>query len=54
MIERLRALPEFVRSYEPDGMKPDDFMAFGLTQRTLTQFVESGWKLLETFRPAAG
>lgn len=54
VIERLRALPEFVRSYEPDGMKPDDFMAFGLTQRTLTQFVESGWKLLETFRPAAG
>ena len=54
VIERLRVLPEFVRSYEPDGMKPDDFMAFGLCQRTLTQFVESGWKLLETFQPSAG
>lgn len=50
VIERLRSLPEFVRSYEPDGMKPDEFMAFGLTQRTLTQFAEAGWKLLETFQ----
>jgi len=52
VIERLRSLPEFVRSYEPDGMQPDEFMAFGLTQRTLTQFVESGWRLLESFNPA--
>jgi transaldolase len=54
VIERLRRLPEFVRSYEPDGMAPEEFLAFGLTQRTLTQFVESGWKLLETFQPPAG
>jgi transaldolase len=54
VITRLRAMPEFVRSYEPDGMQPSDFMAFGLCQRTLTQFVESGWKLLETFQPPAG
>jgi transaldolase len=52
VIERLRTLPEFVRSYEPDGMQPEEFMAFGLTQRTLTQFVESGWRLLESFSPA--
>ena len=51
VIERLRRLPEFVRSYEPDGMPPEDFMAFGLTQRTLTQFIESGWRLLEAFQP---
>jgi len=54
VIERLRSLPEFVRSYEPDGMQPDEFMAFGLTQRTLTQFAESGWKLLETFQTNVG
>lgn len=51
VIEHLRRLPEFVRSYEPDGMKPEEFIAFGLTQRTLTQFVEAGWRQLETFRP---
>ncbi len=52
VIERLRVLPEFIRSYEPDGMRPEEFMAFGLTQRTLTQFVESGWRLLESFQPS--
>jgi transaldolase len=51
VIERLRHLPEFVRSYEPDGMPSEQFMAFGLTQRTLTQFVESGWRLLESYNP---
>jgi len=49
-IERLSQLPEFVRAYEPDGMKPSEFIAYGVTQRTLTQFHESGWKLLENFR----
>jgi transaldolase len=49
VIERLQGLPEFVRAYEPDGMRPAEFMAFGLTQRTLGQFCESGWKPMETF-----
>ena len=47
VIERLQKMPEFVRSYEPDGMSPEQFMAFGLTQRTLSQFAEpagSKWK----------
>lgn len=50
VIERLQCMPEFVRSYEPDGMKPDEFMAFGLTQRTLSQFSEAGWKLMENYQ----
>ena len=50
VIERLRALPDFVRAYEPDGMTPEDFISYGVTQRTLTQFYEAGWKLLENFR----
>jgi transaldolase len=50
VLERLRRMPEFVRSYEPDGMAPGDFVGFGVTQRTLTQFSEAGWKLLESFR----
>jgi transaldolase len=49
-IERLRAMPEFVRAYEPDGMTPEEFIGFGPTQRTLSQFSEVGWKLLESFR----
>jgi transaldolase len=50
-IGRLRGLPDFVRAYEPDGMAPEEFISWGLTQRTLTQFIEAGWRLLEQFRP---
>jgi transaldolase len=50
VIERLAAMPEFVRAYEPDGMTPADFMGFGVTQRTLGQFVEAGWRLMENYR----
>ncbi|MBC8471224.1 MAG: hypothetical protein H8D56_17315 [Planctomycetes bacterium] len=50
VIERLSALPEFVRAYEPDGMEPKDFITYGVTQRTITQFYEGGWKLLENFQ----
>ncbi|MCP4256473.1 MAG: hypothetical protein GY774_02975 [Planctomycetes bacterium] len=49
VIERLSALPEFVRAYEPEGMKPKDFITYGVVQRTLSQFYECGWKLLENF-----
>jgi len=50
VIERLSALPEFVRAYEPDGMKPEEFIGYGVTQKTLAQFYEGGWKLLENFQ----
>ncbi len=46
VIERLRQLPDFVRAYEPDGMKPGEFITYGLTQRTLGQFSEA-WKDME-------
>ena len=49
VIERLSVLPEFVRAYEPEGMKPEEFIAYGVTQKTLAQFYEGGWKLLENF-----
>ena len=48
-IERLRQMPEFVRAYEPDGMPPSEFISFGVTQRTLSQFGES-WKQMESYR----
>ena len=50
VVDRLRQMPEFVRAYEPDGMTPAEFMAFGATQRTLGQFCEVGWKLMENYR----
>jgi transaldolase len=49
-IERLCRMPEFVRAYEPDGMPPSEFIGFGATQRTLSQFIEAGWKLMENYR----
>jgi len=52
VIERLMNVPDFRRAYEPDGMTPDEFVSWGLTQRTLTQFAESGWNLLEAYKRA--
>lgn len=49
VIKRLYKLPEFVKAYEPDGMNQKDFISFGATQRTLSQFAEVGWKGLQTF-----
>ncbi len=51
VIERLSQIPDFVRAYKPDGMKPTEFVTYGVTQRTLSQFIESGWKLMENLRP---
>jgi transaldolase len=50
VIERLCQMPEFIRAYEPHGMSPAEFLGFGATQRTLSQFVEAGWKLMENYR----
>jgi transaldolase len=49
LIERLRRIPDFRRAYEPDGMAVEDFITFGATQRTLSQFSEA-WKQLESYR----
>jgi transaldolase len=49
VIERLSQIPDFVRAYEPDGMTPAEFITYGVTQRTLCQFIESGWKRMEIF-----
>jgi len=50
VIARLSQMPEFVRAYDPQGMQPEEFITYGVTQKTLTAFHESGWKLLEGFR----
>jgi transaldolase len=48
VIERLCRIPEFVRAYEPDGMKPSEFLSYGLSQRTLSQFSEA-WLSIQEF-----
>ena len=49
VIEQLLRIPEFVRAYEPDGMKPSEFITYGVTQKLLSQFTETGWAPLETY-----
>jgi transaldolase len=49
VIERLLTISEFVRAYEPDGMRPEEFITYGVTQRTLSQFVEAGWLPLGSY-----
>lgn len=40
-IANLNKIPDFVRAYEFDGMKEDDFIGYGVCQKTLAQFVEN-------------
>ena len=49
VLTQLRKIPEFVRAYEPDGMKPSEFITYGVTQKLLSQFNETGWAPLETY-----
>lgn len=49
IINQLMRIPEFVRAYEPDGMKPWEFITYGVTQKLLSQFNETGWAPLETY-----
>jgi transaldolase len=49
IIEKLRLSSEFLRAYDVDGLKPKDFITFGITQKTLSQFYWTGWAPLETY-----
>lgn len=48
--EKLYRVPEFRKAYDPLGLSEKEMVAFGVTQRTLAQFVETGWKPLEQFQ----
>jgi transaldolase len=49
VLRTLRRIPEFVRAYDEDGLAPEDFVTFGVTQKTLSQFLWTGWAPLETY-----
>ena len=48
VIKRLETIPEFIRAYEPDGMKPEEFITYGVVQKTIAQFVEN-WQKIEEY-----
>ena len=50
VIDRLKTIPEFVRAYEPEGLKSTDFITYGAVQRTLSQFAEAGWLPMESYK----
>lgn len=50
VIEQLYRHPEFVRAYEEGALKPEEFLSFGVTQKTLSQFLWTGWVPLETYQ----
>lgn len=52
IVQELYKIPEFVRAYEEGAMKPEEFITFGLTQKTLAQFLWTGWVPLETYQKA--
>lgn len=49
MVQKLKQIPEFVRAYEPEALPQKEFISFGVTQRTLSQFLWTGWYPLETY-----
>jgi transaldolase len=50
VLEKLYRIAEFRKAYDQDGLSEKEMVTFGLTQRTLAQFVEAGWKQLEQFK----
>ncbi len=50
IITELRRIPEFVRAYDEGGLKPEDFITFGVTQKTMSQFLWTGWAPLEQYQ----
>lgn len=50
IIKNLYKIPEFVRAYEEDGLKPEEFITFGVTQKTASQFLWTGWVPLENYQ----
>lgn len=52
-IRALYKIPEFVSAYEEGALPPEKFITFGVTQKTLSQFLWTGWVPLETYQAQA-
>ena len=53
VIQELYKIPEFVKAYEEGALKPEEFITFGVTQKTMSQFLWTGWVPLETYQASA-
>ena len=49
-IDRLLTIPEFQRAYDVDALPEAEFIRYGASQRTLSQFVEAGWSMIGEFK----
>ena len=49
-LNQLKALPEFVKAYEPDGMRVEEFDHYGAVIDTLTQFYQGYDDLVKIIR----
>lgn len=49
VVDRLMTMPEFRKAYLEDGMKPEEFITFGSSNRTTDQFINDGWNPLAAF-----
>ncbi len=50
IMEALQTMPEFRKSYEPDGMTPAEFDQYGATRKTLRQFLAADEELDQIVR----
>jgi len=53
VVRRLQSVSEFRKAYEVDGLQEREFISFGLTQKTLSQF-SFIWRGLRYCHPAEG
>ncbi len=50
ILDELKSFPDFVRAYEPYGLKPEEFDTYGATARTLRGFLAGYAELLSVIR----
>lgn len=50
IAELEESFPDFRRAFEPDGLQPEEFLAFGATVHTLKQFIGAYHDLLAVIR----
>ena len=51
LLNQLLKLPEFVKAYEPDGLKPEEFEHYGAFVHTISSFLDGYDDLIRTIRP---
>ena len=49
-VDELHKIPEFIKAYEEGELAPEEFLTFGITQKTMSQFFWTGWVPLENYQ----